>query len=130
MIDVTNSLQYGTCLTRARRICSKFQRQTDNKHYGLIRLLAADAQPKNLSLSQDLSSNPTNMQKIQALGVVVLVSYVSRRTPTVDTVTDFLIKLDIKPCMHLLEISIFSLNDVIVELTKIMIRADKNWAHF
>ena len=48
--------------------------------YGLMRLLAADTQPKNLSLSQDLSSNPTNMQKIQDLGVVVLVSYVSRRT--------------------------------------------------
>ena len=116
--------------TRARRVCCKFQRQTDNKHYELIRLLAADAQPKNLSLSQDLSSNPTNMQKIQALGVVVLVSYVSRRTPTVDTVTDFLIKLGIKPCMHLLEISIFSLNDVIVRPTKIMNRANKNWAHF
>ena len=91
-----------------------------------MRLLAADAQPKNLSLSQDLSSNPTNMQKIQALGVVVLVSYVSRRTPTVDTVTDFLIKLGIKPCMHLLEISIFSLNDVIIRPTKIINRADKN----
>ena len=37
----------------------------------------------------------------------------------VDTVTDFLIKLGIKPCMRLVEISIFSLNDVIVRLTKI-----------
>ena len=82
MTDVENSLQFGTCFTRARWLCSKFKRQTDNKHYGLIRLLAADEQPKNQSLSQDLSSNPTNMQKIQALGVVVLVSYLSRRTPT------------------------------------------------
>ena len=31
-------------------------------------------------------------------------------------VQDFLIKLDIKPCMHLVEISIFSLNLVIVRL--------------
>ena len=30
------------------------------------------------------------------------------------------IKLDMKPCMHLVEISIFSLNHVIVRLTKIM----------
>jgi hypothetical protein len=29
-----------------------------------------------------------------------------------------------------LEISNFSLNDVIVRLTKIMNRAQKNWAHF
>ena len=32
--------------------------------------------------------------------------------------------------MHLLEISIFSLNNVIIRLTKIVNRADKNWAHF
>ena len=38
----------------------------------------------------------------------------------VDTVQDFLIKLGIKPRMHLLEISIFSLNNDIVTLTKIM----------
>ena len=46
----------------------------------------------------------------------------------IETVQDFLIKLDIKPLMHLLEISIFSLNNVILRLTKIMNRADKNWA--
>ena len=51
-------------------------------------------------------------------------------TFTLETVQDFLIKLDIKPLMHLLEISTFSLNNVIVRLTKIMNRADKNWAHF
>ena len=43
-----------------------------------------------------------------------------------DNVTDFLMK----PCMHLVQISIFSLNNVTVRLTKIMNRADKNWAHF
>ena len=48
----------------------------------------------------------------------------------VESVQDFLIKLDMKPCMNLVEISIFSLNLVIVRLTKIMNRADKNWAQF
>jgi hypothetical protein len=38
----------------------------------------------------------------------------------IETVQDFLIKLGIKPLMHLLEISIFSLNNDIVRLTKIM----------
>ena len=47
-----------------------------------------------------------------------------------ESVQDFLIKLGIKPLMHLLEISTFSLNNGIVRLTKIMNRADKNWAHF
>ena len=47
-----------------------------------------------------------------------------------DTLQDFLIKLGIKPRMHLLEISTFSLYHVIVRPTKIMNRADKNWAHF
>ena len=51
-------------------------------------------------------------------------------TLKVDIVQDFLIKLGIKPCMHLVEISIFSLNLVIVRLTKIMNRANKNWAQF
>ena len=49
---------------------------------------------------------------------------------TLESVRDFLIKLDIKPLMHLLEKSTFSLNEVIVRLTKIMNRANKNWAHF
>ena len=37
-----------------------------------------------------------------------------------ETLQDFLIKLDIKPLMHLLVISIFSLNNDLVRLTKIM----------
>ena len=36
------------------------------------------------------------------------------------SVQDFLIKLDIKPLIHLLEISVFSLNNDLVRLTKIM----------
>ena len=42
------------------------------------------------------------------------------RYATLETVQDFLIKLDIKPLMHLLEISIFSLNNDLARLTKIM----------
>ena len=48
----------------------------------------------------------------------------------IESVQDFLIKLDMKPCMHLGEISTFSLYLVIVRFTKIMNRADKNWAQF
>ena len=47
-----------------------------------------------------------------------------------ESVQDFLIKLDMKQCMHFVEISIFSLNLVIVILTKIMNRVNKNWAQF
>ena len=39
---------------------------------------------------------------------------------TIESVQDFLIKLDMKPCIDIVEISIFSLNLVIVRLTKIM----------
>ena len=54
----------------------------------------------------------------------------SFRGSWLESVQDFLIKLDIKPLMHLMEISTFSLNSVIIRLTKIMNRADNNWAHF
>ena len=49
-----------------------------------------------------------------------------KKISVVESVQDFLIKLDMKPCMHEVKISIFSLNNVIVRLTKIMNRADKN----
>ena len=63
----------------------------------------------------------------------------SRKNPTpegdggnyfLENEQDFLIKLSIKPLIHLLEISIFSLNNVILRVTKIMNRTDKNQAHF
>ena len=57
-------------------------------------------------------------------------SKIVRHASTIDSVQDFLIKFDIKPLMHLSEKSTFSLNNVIVRLTKIMSRVDKNWAHF
>ena len=50
-----------------------------------------------------------------------------RKASVIESVQDFLIKLDIKPLTHLLEISTFSLSNVIVRLTKIMNRADKNF---
>ena len=46
-------------------------------------------------------------------------------TRQLKSVQDFLIKLDIKPLMHLFEISTFPLNNVIVRPTKIMNRAEK-----
>ena len=48
----------------------------------------------------------------------------SQSACALETVQDFLIKLGIKPLMHLLEINIFSLNYVIVRLTKIMNRTE------
>ena len=59
---------------------------------------------------------------------------IARKPPSsglVESVQDFLIKLDVKPCMHLSsENKHFLVNLVIVRLTKIMNRADKNWALF
>ena len=49
---------------------------------------------------------------------------------SVESLQDFLIKLDMKPRIHLVEITIFSLKNVTVRPLKIMNRADKNWAHF
>ena len=43
---------------------------------------------------------------------------------------EFLCKLDIKPHMRLLEIITLSLYHVIIRPTKIIRRADKNWADF
>ena len=51
-------------------------------------------------------------------------------TSRLETVTDFLIELGMKPHMYLVEISIFSLNNVTVRPIKIMNRVDKNWAQF
>ena len=42
------------------------------------------------------------------------------RRELVETVKDFLTELDMKPGMHLVEITIFSLNNVTVKFTKIM----------
>ena len=47
-------------------------------------------------------------------------SFSRAKSSPIETVQDFLIKLKIKPLMHLLEISIFSLNNDLVRLTKLM----------
>ena len=44
----------------------------------------------------------------------------AKETYVVESVQDFLIKLGIKPLMHQSEISIFSLNNELIRLTKIM----------
>ena len=49
-----------------------------------------------------------------------MLNYLCAVPATIETVQDFLIKLDIKPLMHLLEINIFSLNNDIVRVTKIV----------
>ena len=45
-----------------------------------------------------------------------------------NTVQDFLCEFGMKPHLHLLKISVVSLYNVIVKLTKIMNGANKNWA--
>ena len=52
--------------------------------------------------------------------LVLWTNYLYVKVGLLETVQDFLIKLGIKPRMHILEISIFSLNHVIVRPTKIM----------
>ena len=47
-------------------------------------------------------------------------SKIVRHASTIDSVQDFLIKFDIKPLIHLLEINIFSIYNDLVRLTKIM----------
>ena len=73
-----------------------------------------------------LALNSTTAIKPLFSDNIVIFSNFSSHCSIVESVQDFLIKLDMKPCMHLVEISIFSLNLVIVRLTKIMNRADKN----
>ena len=55
-------------------------------------------------------------------------SFSRAKSSPIESVQDFLIKLDMKQCMLLVKISMFSVNHVIVRLTKIMNRADKDWA--
>ena len=49
-----------------------------------------------------------------------LYHYLDWKNLSLESFQDFLIKLDINPRMHLVEISIFSLNNITVRLTKIM----------
>ena len=49
-----------------------------------------------------------------------LAGQINGTTGKLKSVQDFLIKLDMKLCMYLVKISIFSLNHLIIRLTKIM----------
>ena len=57
--------------------------------------------------------------KVNVFALCAFSALGKRNSLWVESVLDFLIKLDIKPSMHLVEISIFSLNHVIIRLTKI-----------
>ena len=63
-----------------------------------------------------LASNIKELPVATALAIYVERGQILSR---LETVQDFLIKLGIKPLMHLLEISIFSLDNNIVRLTKL-----------
>ena len=79
-----------------------------------------------------VSFQPNSGAQGEYAGLRAIKSYLTSKGQVciLESVQDFLIKLDIKPLMHLSEISTFSLNNVIVRLTEIMKRADKNWANF
>ena len=79
--------------------------------------------PRILKIKLELHCHAVKLQKVPLNKSV-------KRLWQVESVQDFLIKLGIKPLMHLLEVSTYTLNNVIVRLTKIMNSADKNRAHF
>ena len=64
-----------------------------------------------IDCSSDISTCDINQQ---------IVATILRRKCAIESLHDFLIKLDMKPWMHLVKISIFSLNHVIIRLTKVM----------
>ena len=57
-------------------------------------------------------------------------SSIWKGTYVVDTFQDYLIAGHVKPCKHVLEISISPLNHVIVRPTKTPKLGDKNWTSF
>ena len=91
----------------------------------------AQQQEQKVQLPQSNSSllqNSSQQQQSQVHGNLlkgIVIWFVRRDTQRVDTIQDFLIKLGIKPGMHLWEISILSLNNVFIRCTKIMKRAHK-----
>ena len=66
----------------------------------------------------------TFVQKVKFYQIQMFVC--NQVTSLIDTVQKFLIKLGIKPLMHLLEISIFFIDNDLVRLTKIMIKLVKD----
>ena len=102
------------------KICSAVQQRTDD-----MVLLEIPRMAQNVILSSLLESLESSSGYCSARpGVVGPFGQANPACPAwpwaLESVQDFLIKLDMKPCMHLMEISIFSLNHVIVRPTKIM----------
>ena len=100
-------------------------------HKKLCAMIASlDKNLSNFFLPLDhLSVSTDRVDPRRTLDFMVLHQTFHKAYP-VESVQDLLIKLDFKPKMHLSEISTFSLNIVIIRLTKIMKRADKIWANF
>ena len=69
-----------------------------------------------LGSQRDLFMAPVYVYRTRGICVVALTVH----NYVLDNVQDFLIKLVIKPRLHILKISIFSLNHVILRPTKIM----------
>ena len=76
-------------------------------------ILFFDTCPKDYCLSERFYTVKNNFGCIEHESIAMSFN-------TIESVQDFLIKLDMKPCMYLVEISIFSLNHIVVRLTKIM----------
>ena len=107
-------------------------------HIFVAYVLVSSQSVQLYTLYLNLSWLSKNLEYFFPCGVKLLLGFSKKKRGNLlgnklrlDTVQDFLIKLGIKPrMMYLQEISIFLLNHVIVRHTKIMNRADKNWAHF
>ena len=74
----------------------------------------------NFKVWSALQYNPRFTNRICTLSQHIRFCGLLSATLSLETVQEFLIKLDIKPLMHLLKISIFSLNNDILRLAKIM----------
>ena len=102
---------------------------------GLLKDLASTILPSRISQGHSIEEKKIYKFLIQFPFIADVLVNLSENKPfdepwKLETVQDFLIKLGIKLLMHLVKISTFSLNNVIVRLTKIMNRVDKNQAHF
>ena len=76
--------------------------------------------PFNMACYYTIHILQARLHTILGLHSVLRRGRVASKGCCLESVQDFLIKLDIKPLMHLLEISFFSLNNDLVRLAKIM----------
>ena len=114
-----------------KKICSAVQQRTDD-----MVLLEIPRMAQNVILSSLLESLESSSGYCSTRPGVVVGPF-GQANPAcpawpwaLESVQDVLIKLDIKPCMHLVEINIFSLNHVIVRLTKTMNTTSSNISKF